>query len=298
MKWMLAIIGFVVMSQNTMAQDKKIDQLEILYDQGYYAKVLRKSNKLLADPEFDYSGLPLYYKSLALFRLSDDPRWFKRHKDAFTEAEASYAKFAEHRLYDDYVHAHYYEIAALKTYLEKTEKKYKDLGFNQEAKSLADFNFEYFKSIKGKPDKHENVEENPNANTVANNDVSTDREKIVVYAKSLVGIKYVWAGSTESGFDCSGFTSYVCKKYGLNIPRTASGQMNDSKKVKLANARKGDLVFFGSGSKITHVGLVVSNKGDALSMVHASTSKGVIVTNIETSTYWKPKLKGSGTYLE
>ncbi|MFT4603062.1 MAG: cell wall-associated NlpC family hydrolase [Arenicella sp.] len=298
MKWMLAIIGLVVMGQNAMAQDRKIDQLEILYDQAYYAKVLRKSNKLLADPEFDYSGLPLYYKSLALFRLADDPRWFKRHKEAFTEAKASYAKFAEHSLYDDYVHAHYYEIAALKTYLEKTEGKYKELGFNEEAKGLADFNFEYFKSIKGKPDKHEKVDENPNANTVANTDVSTDREKIVVYAKSLVGIKYVWAGSTETGFDCSGFTSYVCKKYGLSIPRTASGQMTDSKKVKLANANKGDLVFFGSGSKITHVGLVVSKKGDALSMVHASTSKGVIVTNIETSTYWKPKLKGSGTYLD
>ncbi|OIQ36275.1 MAG: hypothetical protein BM555_02940 [Crocinitomix sp. MedPE-SWsnd] len=298
MKWMLAIFGFVIVSQFSVAQDKKIDQLEILYDQGYYAKVLRKSNKLLADPEFDYSGLPAYYRAISIFRLANDERWHKRHKAAFADATTSYKQFAEHNRYDDYLHAHYYEIAALKTYLEKLEKKYKDLGFHQDAEALNTFNFEYFKSIKGKPDKHEKPDVNPNANTVANNDPSTDREKIAVYGKSLVGIKYVWAGSDESGFDCSGFTSYVCKKYGLNIPRTASGQKEDSKNVKLSNAQKGDLVFFGSGAKITHVGLVVSNKGDELSMVHASTSRGVIVTNVMQSTYWKPKLKAAGTYLD
>lgn len=296
MKWIFAILGLLLVFQSAWSQDKKIDQLEILYDQGYYAKVLRKSNKMLAKPEFDYSGLPSYYKSLAIFRLANDEKWHKHHKGCIDEAIKAYENFASHHLYNDYLHAHYYEIAAFKTYLDKLGAKYKELGHHQEAEAISTFSFDYFKSIKAKPDTH--IEEVVASNGGDENANLSDREKMVVYARSLIGVKYVWAGSDESGFDCSGFTSYVCKRYGLMIPRTASGQMEDAKKVKLNDAQKGDLVFFGSGAKITHVGLVVSNKGDELTMIHASTSKGVIVTNIEQSTYWKPKLKGAGTYLD
>ena len=297
MKWVIAIFGFVVLSQSVFAQDKKIDQLEILYDQGYYKKVLRKSNKLLAIPEYDYSALPSYYKALSLFRLAEDPKWRKRHKTGIEDAVASYEKFSEHTLFNDYVHAHYYEIAGLKSYIDKLSSKLKELGEAKEAKLLFDFSMDHLISIKAKPDPHENL---GNPDVVDNNATSAGsyRDGIVEYAKTLLGIKYVWAGSDESGFDCSGFTSYVMKKYGIAIARTASGQMEESTKVKLPNAIKGDLVFFGSGAKITHVGLVVNNKGEDLSMIHASTSKGVIITNIKSSTYWEPKLKGAGTYLD
>ncbi|MEO9532723.1 MAG: C40 family peptidase [Crocinitomicaceae bacterium] len=298
MKWMLAIFSCLILTQFSIGQDKKIDQLEILYDQGYYAKVIRKANKLMANPEYDYSALPAYYKSISLFRMANDERWFKRHKDAITEAVEHYEIFAQHSNYSDYVHAHYYEISSIKTYLDKLGRKFEELGYRTESEQLFDFSFKYLKSIKGKPDKHEQLNDPTEENKpdVAGGP-STDRERLVVYAKSLVGIKYVWAGSDESGFDCSGFTSYVCKKYGFQLPRTASGQLEEAKKVKLDNAQKGDLVFFGSGAKITHVGLVVSNQGEEIAMVHASTSKGVIVTNVEKSTYWKPKLKAAGTYF-
>lgn len=293
MKWMIALVGILVLSNQSIAQDKKIDQLEILYDQAYFAKVLRKANKMLADPEFDYSGLPAYYKSLALFRLAGDARWFNRHKSSISEAIESYQNFSEHPSYKDYVNAHFYEISSLKSYLVKLEKSMNELGYDKEGRAIASFSFDYFKSIKSKPDKHENP-------TIVNNNQGgqSQRDLIAEYAKTLVGIKYVWAGSDESGFDCSGFTGYVLKRYGFAIARTASGQLEESKKVKLDNAFKGDLVFFGSGEKITHVGLVISSKGDDLSMVHASTSKGVIVTNIVSSTYWEPKLKAAGTYLD
>lgn len=296
---MKGILGFcllLLIAQISVGQDKKIDQLEILYDQAYYAKVIRKANKLLADPEYDYSALPAYYKALALFRLSDDENWSRRHRSAIADAIENYQVFAEHANYYDYVQAHYYELASLKTYLDKLGKKYKDLAKHDEAKLIVDFSITQLTSIKSKPDSHEII----TGPELANNGekASTNREKLVVYAKSLVGIKYVWAGSSEEGFDCSGFTSYVCKKYGFVLPRTASGQLEEAKKVKIEQTQKGDLVFFGSGEKITHVGLVVSNKGEELTMVHASTSKGVIVTNIEQSTYWKPKLKAAGTYFD
>lgn len=285
------------MSQGLIAQDKKIDQLEIYYDQGHYRKVLRKSKRLLDKPEYDYSGLPAYYKALALFRLAEDHNWYKHHQGNVAEAISSYEDFAEHPAHEDYIHAHYYEIAALKTYLDKLGRQLQELGYEKDAENLFAFSFEQFKSIKAQPDKHEIINHPELAVQEKDEKSLTNRERIAVYAKSLVGIKYVWAGSDEKGFDCSGFTAYVLKKYGILLPRTASGQLEKSKEIKIVQAQKADLVFFGSGAKITHVGMVVSSKGDELAMVHASTSKGVILTNIEKSTYWKPKLKAAGTYF-
>ncbi len=285
------VLGICLLFVNiSFSQDKKIDKLEILYDQGYYSKVLRKSKKLLADPEYDYSGLPSFYKSLALFRMSEDQHWFKRHNSAIDDAISSFDDFLANPKSEEYLYAHYYEIAGLKTYLNNLSEEYHELGLNGTADKIDSFLDNQLEGIKSKPDNLPSL----------NNDIveSSDlRNEIIDYGKSFIGVKYVWAGSDETGFDCSGFTSYVLKKFGYSIPRTASGQMEMAKKKKIADAEKGDLVFFGNGSKITHVGLVVSNKGEELKMVHASTSKGVIITNVEKSTYWKPKLKGVGTFL-
>lgn len=301
----LFLIGFVFCSFLGMSQDRKIDQLEILYDQGYYTKVLRKSSKLIAMPAYDYSGLPSFYKSMALFRLSNDEVWFKRHDYAINEAVISYKDFMDHENIKDYLSAHYHEIASLKTYLVDLETKFKDLRLNGSSDQIQSFRMDELKGIKAKPDIEIETPNNDdpivvtNDNTTENNGgVSNSiREKMVVYAKSLVGVKYVWAGSDPNGFDCSGLVGYVHKKYGLVIPRTASAQLNGAKKVNVKEAYRGDLLFFSSGKNISHVGLVINKKGENLIMVHASTSKGVIITEIEKSTYWKPKLKAAGTFI-
>ena len=77
---------------------------------------------------------------------------------------------------------------------------------------------------------------------------------IVGIAQSLFGVPYVYGGTTPSGFDCSGFTSYVYRQAGISIPRTASAQAAASTPV--SNPRPGDLVFF--GSPVYHVGIYVS----------------------------------------
>jgi cell wall-associated NlpC family hydrolase len=77
---------------------------------------------------------------------------------------------------------------------------------------------------------------------------------IVGIAQSYFGVPYVYGGTSPSGFDCSGFTSYVYRQAGISIPRTASAQAAASTPV--SNPRPGDLVFF--GSPIYHVGIYVS----------------------------------------
>lgn len=301
----LLFICLTLLSISAYSQDKKIDQLEVLYDQGYYHKVLRKAERLLAKPEYDYSGLPAFYKALSLFRMANDERWLRRHKRAIDDAVQAYDVFMENERINDYLLAHYHEIASIKTYLVDLETKFRGKQMHEEADAIQVFRMNQLKGIQPRPDFiHEEEQEGEKGEEILAEDLSeremkelSFREKMVVYAKSLVGVKYVWAGSDPNGFDCSGFVGYVHKKYGLVIPRTASAQMKGANKVKLKDAFLGDLLFFSSGSGVSHVGLVISKKGEDLVMVHASTSKGVIITEIEKSTYWKPRLKGAGTFI-
>jgi len=72
---------------------------------------------------------------------------------------------------------------------------------------------------------------------------------------SLKGVPYRYGGTTPRGFDCSGFTSYVFRRAGVSLPHTATGQMYKSRRISRSAARKGDLVFFRSGSRAYHVGI-------------------------------------------
>lgn len=77
---------------------------------------------------------------------------------------------------------------------------------------------------------------------------------IVGIAQSFFGVPYVYGGSSPSGFDCSGFTSYVYRQAGISIPRTASAQQSAATRV--SSPSPGDLVFFGTPAY--HVGIYVS----------------------------------------
>lgn len=74
-------------------------------------------------------------------------------------------------------------------------------------------------------------------------------------AASLTGIYYVYGGTTPAGFDCSGYTSYVFRKAGINLPRTAAAQQAAATRV--SDPQPGDLVFFGYPAH--HVGIYAGN---------------------------------------
>jgi len=82
------------------------------------------------------------------------------------------------------------------------------------------------------------------------------------------------------------------------LPRRAADQYNACKKIKEKSVQKGDLVFFDNGSGVSHVGMVISEKGEPIVMIHASSSQGIIRTAIDTSDYWKSRLKGYGTFVD
>lgn len=74
--------------------------------------------------------------------------------------------------------------------------------------------------------------------------VSASASAIVDYARQFVGTPYVYGGSTPSGFDCSGFTSYVFAQFGISLPRTSSAQASAGTVVSADQAQPGDLVWW------------------------------------------------------
>jgi len=120
-----------------------------------------------------------------------------------------------------------------------------------------------------------------------------DGTGIVQIAEQYLGTPYKPGGITPSGFDCSGFTSFVFKQAGYSLSRTADGQFDQLNPVRQPEV--GDLVFFRiSGSKVSHVGIYV---GD-LKFIHSpSSGKTVSYADMRIS-YWKTRYAGSRSVFQ
>jgi cell wall-associated NlpC family hydrolase len=123
---------------------------------------------------------------------------------------------------------------------------------------------------------------------------SSQRAILIDYALKYLGVKYRHGQSNEHGFDCSGFTMFVYKKFDYKLARSSQDQYKQCKHIHKEEAQPGDLVFFITrGRRISHVGIYLGGS----QFVHArSYGKGVAVSNIE-STYYKRRLAGFGTML-
>ena len=118
------------------------------------------------------------------------------------------------------------------------------------------------------------------------------REEVLELAESLVDAPYRYGGKTPGGFDCSGFTNYVFRNAAdIELARSSSRQVRQGGKVKLKKCKPGDLIFFSHRSRsIDHVGIVYKRSNGKLWMIHASSSKGVIIEEVLSSPYWSKRL--------
>ena len=103
---------------------------------------------------------------------------------------------------------------------------------------------------------------------------------VIAYASNFLGTPYLWGGTTPSGFDCSGFTQYVYKHFGVSLGRTTYDQINDGIQVSRDNLRAGDLVFFGSSGNPHHMGIYVGNN----TYIHSPRTGDVIKVSPMTRT--------------
>ena len=116
------------------------------------------------------------------------------------------------------------------------------------------------------------------------------RQQVISYAKQYLGINYKYAGRSPKGFDCSGFTHFVMNHFNVAVSPCSRNQVGQGRKIELAKVRPGDLIFFRrpKSKYIFHVAMVVSNNQKGVHIIH-STSRGVVIDNLNESKYWKPK---------
>lgn len=140
-------------------------------------------------------------------------------------------------------------------------------------------------------DKIENVSvpvlavETSNATPTAVGNTSTPTGTAVVeYAKQFLGCKYVYGGAGPSSFDCSGFTQYIYKKFGISLSHSAVAQANNGKLVEKSNLQLGDLIIFRDwdNKSIGHCGIYIGNS----KFIHAANPSRGVVTDTFASGYY------------
>ena len=130
-------------------------------------------------------------------------------------------------------------------------------------------------------------------NNNASRRANATRYRAVQVAKQQLRKKYRWGGkSPRTGFDCSGLIQYAYQKANISIPRTTTAQYKSTKRIRLANLRVGDLIFFKTRrtrQRVNHVGIYMG----AGNFIHAP-RRGKPVTVAKLNKYWNRKVVGAG----
>jgi cell wall-associated NlpC family hydrolase len=118
------------------------------------------------------------------------------------------------------------------------------------------------------------------------------RERLVVFAESLIGTPYQYACSDPAkGFDCSGFISYVFSHFDIEVPRSSKDFTNMGTEIPLKDARRSDLILFTGtqpevSREVGHMGIIVSNLKDSVSFIHSTSGKEYAVTITPLNDYY------------
>jgi cell wall-associated NlpC family hydrolase len=117
-------------------------------------------------------------------------------------------------------------------------------------------------------------------------------DELVDFAETLIGVKYKYGSAKkENGFDCSGFINYVFNHFNIPVPRISYDFTNAGKEVPIKESKRGDIILFtGSDPKsgvVGHMGIVTENKKGDLQFIHASESRGVMISGMNS--YFVPR---------
>ncbi len=113
-------------------------------------------------------------------------------------------------------------------------------------------------------------------------------ENVVENAKQFNGVRYKYGGTTKKGMDCSGLVFTSFKQENIALPRTTKDLSKSGEWVDIKEVKKGDLLFFATkknNRNVNHVGIVTDSRIGNIEFIHASTSNGVMVSNL-AERYW------------
>lgn len=141
-------------------------------------------------------------------------------------------------------------------------------------------------SVSAKKDNSPRYETKPPSRTPTPKRSKADN--IIGSALQFSGVRYKYGGTTKRGMDCSGLLYVAFSENDVQLPRLSYHMAEEGKSIRLNDVTKGDLLFFKTskrGKRINHVGMVVSVENNEIKFIHASTSRGVIVSSLREG-YW------------
>ena len=138
------------------------------------------------------------------------------------------------------------------------------------------------------PSRSSNTTGKKNTSSSINRGVNKSSSQVANYAYNFLGRPYVYGANGPNAFDCSGFTSYVYRHFGVSLPRTASSQFSAGSAVSRNNLAPGDLVFFNTVGYLGHVGLYIGG-GD---FIHAASSGRVKISSLSEG-YYRTRYAGA-----
>lgn len=108
-----------------------------------------------------------------------------------------------------------------------------------------------------------------------------------------LGTPYRFGGSSRSGTDCSGFVMQVFRQWkNIALPHSTRQSWKMGKSVSSGSLQRGDVVFFGNFWSVNHNGIYLGNN----KFVHASSSRGVMISDLFDEGYWEARYKGARRY--
>ncbi|MFV0248983.1 MAG: C40 family peptidase [Tenacibaculum sp.] len=132
-------------------------------------------------------------------------------------------------------------------------------------------------------------EQKPKKQPINIEKLPTLADKVIWTAVSYKGTPYKFGGLNKKGMDCSGLVYTSFKQRNIDLPRTSKLMYNRGFAVSIDKVKRGDLLFFKTAKKnrgVNHVGLVTSVNKEDIKFIHATVSKGVLVSSLQQK-YWK-----------
>ncbi len=264
MRKLTIFLLLISISSISLSQSKYTKRLNKLYAKQKYEKCITKSNKFLRkQPKSDEIQYYIVASNLQLFMNTST---YSKQNSYLKKTLSSLIKLEKYN---------------------KTEHKYNELSDsihnvisvfveNDNCKSMYFHNklADYFHDTT-------NCFINANKNYIVVkhkpefiDSLAQIRSLILENAENVIGVRYKYGGTDTTGFDCSGFTQYVYKLVGIELPHNANKQSKLGEKINLSNAQPGDLIFFGSSptaKRAYHAGMIYSNIDGRIELIHCVT---------------------------
>lgn len=282
-----ALLSFTILI--SFGQSKFAKKSERLYNKGKYEKCIKKTKKYLSkerkSPELQYY---IVLSNLALYQNAEDKKklsYLRKSISSWERLVRYNAKQIDYSLLKNNI-LESINKEVLSAQLKGSRKG--DYYHNKLAEVFFDTT-EHYKTLHPKLFivEQKRVETKALSNYKSFKNLSETRIKILQAAEGVIGVRYKYAGVDSTGFDCSGFTQYVYKSAGIEIPHNADKQSKIGDTIDISQAQPGDLVFFGSGTRAVHAGLIYSNNNGEIELVHCA-SRGVThdSSDDENTKYW------------